>query len=192
MCEGGRIRHHLKHNLWNEKNTVLFAGYQAAGTLGRIIYDGAKTVKIFGEEIDTGAEIRLLQGISGHADREGLLGWLLSCEVMPSYVFVNHGDDESCEGFARELSGDYGLQAMAPYSGSEFDLLKGEWIRLTDPVRKKQASPVNNEPSVRKKDSPYRDLMNAVQDLKKYADGMEQASNADIRRLTEGIRRLMD
>ena len=81
---------------------------------------------------------------------------------------------------------------MAPYSGSEFDLLKGEWIRLTDPVRKKQASPVNNEPSVRKKDSPYRDLMNAVQDLKKYADGMEQASNADIRRLTEGIRRLMD
>lgn len=192
MCEGGRIRHHLKHNLWNEKNTVLFAGYQAAGTLGRIIYDGAKTVKIFGEEIDTGAEIRLLQGISGHADREGLLGWLLSCEVMPSYVFVNHGDDDSCEGFARELSGNYGLQAMAPYSGSEFDLLKGEWIRLTDPVRKKQASPVNTEPSVRKKDSPYRDLMNAVQDLKKYADGMEQASNADIRRLTEGIRRLMD
>lgn len=191
MCEGGRIRHHLKHNLWNEKNTVLFAGYQAVGTLGRIIYDGAKTVKILGEEIDTGAEIKLLQGISGHADREGLLRWLQSCEQMPSYIFVNHGDDDSCEGFARELSAEYGLHAMAPYSGSEFDLMKGEWIRLTDPVRKKQISPAYSEPSAKKKDSPYRDLMKAVQDLKEYTDGMEQSSYADIRKLTEEIRKLI-
>ena len=68
MCEGGRIRHHLKHNLWDSRNTILFVGYQANGTLGRIIYDGAESVKIFGEEIDVKAQIALLQGISGHAN----------------------------------------------------------------------------------------------------------------------------
>ena len=80
---------------------------------------------------------------------------------------------------------------MAPYSGSEFDLMKGEWIRLTDPVRKKQITPAYSEPSAKKKDSPYRDLMKAVQDLKEYADGMEQSSYADIRKLTEEIRKLI-
>ena len=74
MCEGGRIRHHLKHNLWEKRNTILFAGYQANGTLGRIIYDGATSVKIFNETIDVKAEIALLAGISGHADQNGLLG----------------------------------------------------------------------------------------------------------------------
>jgi len=86
MCEGGRIRHHLKHNLWNENNTVLFAGYQAAGTLGRIIYDGAKAVKIFGETIEVHAEITLLDGISGHADRDGLLDWIGGFDKKPAMV----------------------------------------------------------------------------------------------------------
>ena len=192
MCEGGRIRHHLKHNLWNKKNTVLFAGYQASGTLGRIIFDGAKTVKIFGEEIETGAEIRLLEGISGHADQKGLLQWLFSCDKKPESVFVNHGDDDSCEGFAKLLTDEYGLTAAAPYSGSEFDLLKGEWIRLTAPVRKKQESAPKTDIPARKKDSPYRDLIRAVQELQEYAEGMEQSSNGEIRRLTEQIRKLMD
>ena len=129
MCEGGRIRHHLKHNLWNAKNTILFAGYQAAGTLGRIIYDGAKSVKIFGEEIDVSAEIRLLEGISGHADQRGLLAWLSGAAKMPEYVFVNHGDDDSCTGFAELVREEYGIQALAPASGSQYDLLKAEWIR---------------------------------------------------------------
>ncbi len=192
MCEGGRIRHHLKHNLWNKKNTVLFAGYQASGTLGRIIFDGAKTVKIFGEEIETGAEIRLLEGISGHADQKGLLKWLFSSDSRPAHIFVNHGDDDSCEGFAGILKDEYGLPAIAPYSGSEFDLLKGEWVRLTCPVLKNKGTAPDNAPPARKKDSPYRDLIRAVRDLQEYAEGMEEASNGEIRKLTEQIRKLMD
>ena len=192
MCEGGRIRHHLKHNLWNEKNTVLFTGYQAAGTLGRIIWDGAKTVKIFGESIDVRAEIRLMQGISGHADHDGLLRWFGSCKTKPACVFVNHGDDDSCEGLARTLADSFGIQASAPYSGAEFDLLKGEWIRLCDPVRKKQSAGNETAASAKKKESPYRDLMNAVQALKEYSEKMEEASNGEIRNLTKEILKLME
>ena len=193
MCEGGRIRHHLKHNLWNEKNTVLFVGYQAAGTLGRIIFDGAKQVKILGEEVDVGAEIQLLQGVSGHADQDGLLKWILSCEKKPKYIFVNHGDDDSCEGFSRKLTREYDIQSLAPFSGSEFDLLKGEWIRLTDPVRKKQKG-TDNEPviSSKKKGSPHAELMNEINLLKEYAENLKEASNGEIRKLTERIRELMN
>ena len=191
MCEGGRIRHHLKHNLWNEKNTVLFTGYQAAGTLGRIIYDGARSVKIFGEEIDVHAEIKLMQGISGHADQAGLLKWFDSCGVRPKYVFVNHGDDESCEGLAGRITELYGVPAMAPYSGAEFDLLRGEWIRLTDPVYKRNTASSVSTPSSARKDSPYKDLLSAVESLQHYAAGLKEASNGEIRKLTEGIRKLM-
>ncbi len=190
MCEGGRIRHHLKHNLWNEKNTILFTGYQAVGTLGRIIWDGAKTVKILGESIDVHAEIRLLQGISGHADHDGLLKWFESCDKKPEYIFVNHGDDDSCEGLARDFSEIYGIPSMAPYSGAEFDLLKGEWVRLTEPVRKKPAAGTEAV-ACRKKDSPYRDLLDAVEALKDYTEKMKESSNGEIRRLTEQIRGLM-
>ena len=193
MCEGGRIRHHLKHNLWNEKNTVLFVGYQAAGTLGRIIYDGAKQVKILGEEVDVKAEIRLLQGVSGHADQDGLLNWISSCNINPRYVFVNHGDDESCEGFAKKLTEEYKIQSLAPYSGSEFDLLKGEWIRLTGPVLKKGKETENKPGNIsRKKENPYKDLMDEINHLKEYADNLKNASNGEIRKLTKKIRELMN
>ena len=191
MCEGGRIRHHLKHNLWNDINTIMFAGYQAAGTLGRIIYDGAKSVKIFGEEIDVRAEIRLLQGISGHADQKGLLNWLHSCNSRPKYVFVNHGDEESCTGFASLLQDD-GFQALAPASGSEFDLVKGEWIRLTDPVLRKRASAASAAvPSAKKKPSAYDDLKNALQSLNDYADTLRNASNEELRKLSKSILKLI-
>lgn len=194
MCEGGRIRHHLKHNLWNKNNTVLFAGYQAAGTLGRIIFDGAKKVKIFGEEIDVGAEIRLLQGISGHADQEGLLSWIRSCRGIPSYVFVNHGDDESCSAFARILEEQLGLRASAPYSGSEFDLAAGEWIRLTSPVERKKAAKCVPPSSSRKKSekgNAFDDLSSALQDLNAYAETLKNVSGDEIRKLAGKIRKLI-
>ena len=191
MCEGGRIRHHLKHNLWNERNTVMFAGYQAVGTLGRIIYDGAKRVKIFGEEIDVCAEIRLLQGISGHADQKGLLSWLHSCKTRPKYVFVNHGDEDSCTGFAKLLN-EEGLQALAPASGSEFDMIKGEWLRLTEPVpRKRPASAAENPPSKKKGPAAYDDLSNALESLNDYAKTLRSASNDEIRKLTKKILKLI-
>ena len=193
MCEGGRIRHHLKHNLWNDKNTVLFAGYQASGTLGRIIYDGAKEVKIFGEDIDVKAEIRLLDGISGHADQNGLIAWLSSAVRKPQYVFVNHGDEESCTGFAKLVTEKFQIPAMAPFSGSEFDLISGGWIRLTDPVyRKRESMPAASDSRNKAKASAYNDLLDALKDLNEYAARLKGLSNGELRKLTEKIRTLMD
>ena len=97
MCEAGRIRHHLKHNLWQRRNIILFAGYQAAGTLGRALLDGAQTVKLFGEEIAVQAEICALHGTSGHADQQGLLHWVETFKKKPGVIFVNHGEDDACE-----------------------------------------------------------------------------------------------
>ena len=193
MCEGGRIRHHLKHNLWNENNTVLFAGYQAAGTLGRIIYDGAKAVKIFGETIEVHAEITLLDGISGHADRDGLLDWIGGFDKKPAMVFVNHGDDDSCTGLAESIQERFGITAYAPFSGAEYDLKKGEWIRLTEPVyRKKEGGRTAEARQTKEKEAQlYRSLMEAAEDLQEYAARMKGHANSEIRKLTDRIRDLM-
>lgn len=193
MCEGGRIRHHLKHNLWDSRNTILFAGYQANGTLGRIIYDGAKSVKIFGEQIDVNAEIALLAGISGHADRDGLLQWVSSFTKKPAVVFVNHGDDEACTRFAKTVSETFGVPAFAPYSGSEFDLLRGEWIRLTDPVYKQKPAPEKaNSASGRKKESAFDNLRDAVHDLEKYTASLSGHSNHELKELADRVRALIN
>ena len=85
MCDAGRIKHHLKHNLWKEESTILFVGYQSEGTLGRNLVDGADTVKIFSEEIDVRAEILVLPGVSGHADDEGLMRWIGSFTKSPTW-----------------------------------------------------------------------------------------------------------
>ena len=193
MCEGGRIRHHLKHNLWNEKNTVLFAGYQAAGTLGRIIYDGAKAVKIMGETVEVKAEIALLDGISGHADQAGLLQWISQFEQKPAQIFVNHGDEESSLGLAEVIQERLGLSAYAPCSGAEYDLGRGEWIRMTEPVyRRKQGKSGDTGTAAREKSQQlYRGLIDAVRDLEEYAESLKNHSNSEIRRLTEEVRRLM-
>ena len=190
MCEGGRIRHHLKHNIWNPANTILFVGYQANGTLGRIIYDGAKHVKILGEEIEVKAEITLLNGVSGHADQAGLMRWLDAMEEKPSRVFVNHGDDESCEALVRLIGDQLGLPAESPYSGSSFDLLKGEWIRMAMPVRKKKANA--QEPRRKAPDrQDYQQLLAAAEALLRQVRGMENYANGEIRKLTRQIQDLI-
>ena len=193
MCEGGRIRHHLKHNLWDSRNTILFAGYQANGTLGRIIYDGAESVKVFGEQIDVKAEIALLAGISGHADKEGLLRWISGFEKKPSFIFVNHGDDDSCTGFAETVSAYTGIPAAAPYSGSEYDLLNHEWIRLTDPVYRNHTRHYDSSSSDSrtKKESAYQDLREAVRELDRYTSSLNEHSNHELKQLTEKIRSLV-
>ena len=187
MCEGGRIRHHLKHNLWEKRNTILFAGYQANGTLGRIIFDGASSVKIFNETIDVKAEIALLAGISGHADQDGLLGWIGSFEKKPEYVFVNHGDDASCTAFAETVTRQFGIPSFAPYSGCEYDLLKKEWIRLTDPVYKKSKTDNDESSSHRKKESAYKELRDAVLALDHYTSTLSEHSNRELKELTSRI-----
>ena len=131
MCDAGRIRHHLKHNLWRKECTVIFAGYQAVGTIGRALVDGAKEVKLFGESIDVEAHIEVLHDISGHADQNGLLTWALAFEKKPQQFFVVHGNDDVCDRFAELLTEKTGVAAKAPYSGAEFDLIKGVWVRET-------------------------------------------------------------
>ncbi len=109
MCEAGRIRHHLKHNLWNPKASVIFVGYQAEGTLGRLLVEGAKEVTLFGEEIQVNAEIYNLEGFSGHADRDGLLMWLGGFQKEPKHIFLVHGEPESKEDFARDCGAKAGI-----------------------------------------------------------------------------------
>lgn len=114
MCEAGRIRHHLKHNLYDSRNTIVFTGYQAEGTLGRRILSGAKQVTILGERIAVRARIEKLSGISGHADRDGLLRWIGEFSPAPEKVFVIHGESKVSQGFAELLSRDLGIDAIAP------------------------------------------------------------------------------
>lgn len=129
MCDAGRIRHHLKHNLWRADSTILFVGYQSEGTLGRQLHDGAKSVKLFGEDVAVHAELGVLPGISGHADREGLLAWLRAFSVKPRQVFVNHGEDSVTETFAQTITETFGIPAYAPFSGAEYDLLTEAFLR---------------------------------------------------------------
>ena len=128
MCEAGRIRHHLKHNLWRPECTILFVGYQAIGTLGRNIIEGEKEVRLFGETITVNAHIEELAGVSGHADKEGLLNWVNHFEKKPERVFVVHGEDLVCEDFTKCLKEEYGFNAFAPYSGACFDLAANQMI----------------------------------------------------------------
>ncbi len=135
MCDAGRVKHHLKHNLWRPECTILFVGYQAVGTPGRSILDGADHVKLFGEDIDVEAEICQLPGVSGHADDKGLIKWISSMEEKPRKVFVCHGEDTVTEVFRDRLKNELGLDAYAPFSGAEFDLASGQITVDAKPVR---------------------------------------------------------
>ena len=146
MCEAGRIRHHLKHNLWRPECTILFVGYQSVGTTGRAIVDGADQVKLFGETIDVKASIKKLTGLSGHADKNGLIEWVQGFKVPPKKVFVVHGEDSVCSSFARCLKEEYGFNTYAPYSGTEYDIISGNFIKegVPIPIKKKESSLVSD------------------------------------------------
>lgn len=128
MCEAGRIRHHLKHNLWDSKNSVVFVGYQAEGTLGRYLLDGAKEVRLFGEDISVNCEIYNLQGFSGHADRDSLLSWASGFEKRPKQIFLVHGEKEAKESFAKLMETKLNYKPITVNTNSEFelDLNKGD------------------------------------------------------------------
>lgn len=132
MCEAGRIKHHLKHNLWRPECTVVFVGYQAANTLGRSLCEGSQRVKLFGEDISVRAEITILPGVSGHADKDGLDKWITHIQ-SPKKVFVNHGESAIADQYTLHLRDDIGLDAYCPYSGAELDILTGEF-RNAEPV----------------------------------------------------------
>ncbi|MBE6041542.1 MAG: MBL fold metallo-hydrolase [Clostridiales bacterium] len=140
MCEAGRIRHHLKHNLWRPECSVLFVGYQSRETVGAKLLDGADAVKLFGEEIQVQAEIVRLDSFSSHADKNMLLKWLE--EAAPSQmVFINHGEDKVTESFAELAAERTGVKAVAPYSGEVWDLAACELVQRAEivPVIRKES-----------------------------------------------------
>lgn len=122
MCTAGRIRHHLRHNLWNKKNSIVFVGYQAEGTLGRQLKDGATKVKVLGEEVSVEAEVYSVEGFSGHADKSGLLDFIDSFDQTPRKIFVVHGEEHSSSDFAETIRLKYGIKAVVPDIGFTFEL----------------------------------------------------------------------
>jgi len=186
MCEAGRIRHHLKHNLWRPESTILFVGYQSVGTLGRNLLEGAKDIKLFGEHIEVRASIEKLAGISGHADRAGLIDWVCGFEKKPKKVFVVHGEDAVTETFAQTLIDECDIDAYAPFSGTKFDLIRGTFdyeaagVRITA-VRK--ATTVSGV---------YQRLLAAGQRLLGVIKKCEGYANKDLAKFADQINSLCD
>lgn len=188
MCEAGRIRHHLKHNLWREESTIVFVGYQSRGTLGRALLEGAPTVRLFGETVEVKADIVKISGVSGHADKKGLIDWVLGFgEKKPERVFVVHGEDQVCDSFAACLKEECGISASAPYSGSVFDLIRGEYTYVAEPVR------------IQKKESAKRRAMDVFGRLVAAGERLlavirknEGLSNKEVAKFTNQINSLCD
>lgn len=130
MCEAGRIRHHLKHNLWDERNSIVFVGYQAEGSLGRLIVEGASEVTLFGEKINVKAQIHNLQGFSGHADKAGLMTWLGGFEQKPKQIFLVHGEMDAKEDFAASIKAELGYDPVVVRGNSEYVLEKDEIVNI--------------------------------------------------------------
>ena len=122
MCDVGRIKHHLKHNIWNPLNTILFVGYQAPGTLGYSIVNGAKKVKIFGEEMAVNAQIEYIEGYSGHADQEGLLNYIYSFIKKPKHIFLIHGEPESQDVLKNKIIETTNLPVTIPSFGETYEI----------------------------------------------------------------------
>ena len=183
MCEAGRIRHHLKHNLWREECTILFVGYQAEGTLGRKIIEGASSVNLFGEEVQVNASIEKMQGISGHADKNMLLSWLGSIEQKPKVVFVNHGHDTVCDEFAKSIENELEISALAPYSGDGFEL--GDVVKQVDIGPRKLYDKKLHK--VQRNNTVYDRLYLAGQNLMSVIEASKGCTNKDLSRLTDQI-----
>ncbi len=188
MCEAGRIRHHLKHNLWRRECTILFVGYQTVNTVGWQLLQGASSVKLFGESIEVNAEIAQLHSVSGHADNEGLLRWAAHFHPHPQKIFVNHGDEVACETLAARLQKEQGQQATAPYSGDAWDLLTGkqtEWGSRRRVANKKAESHARST-------TVYERLLVAAQRLQRLVGNFRGCANKDIAKLTAQIQSLCD
>ena len=185
MCEAGRIRHHLKHNLWRKECTILFVGYQAVGTLGRVLVEGVDEVKLFGEPIEVRAEIKTLTGLSGHADKNGLIEWVEAFEEKPRKIFIVHGEDSVCKSFVECLQVEHGLKAYAPYSGTEFNLLtnKLEYEAQPIPVVKKKAKAASDV---------FSRLLAAGQRLIAVIHKNEGGANKDLAKFADQINSLCD
>lgn len=160
MCEAGRIRHHLKHNLWDARNSIVFVGYQAEGSLGRMIVEGAKKVTLFGEEISVNAKIHNLQGFSGHADKEGLMAWLRGFQKEPKHIFLVHGEEEAKDDFAAAVKEELGYEPIVVRANSEFILEKDEIVNMEQAM----ADAVDEETLLKTRDN-IADIHRRLEDI---------------------------
>ena len=166
MCEAGRIRHHLKHTLWDARNSIVFVGYQAEGTLGRSLVQGAKEVKLFGEPVSVNAEIYNLEGFSGHADQAGLIDWLSGFQTAPKQVFLVHGEYQSKHDFADKIRGTLGLNPVVIESNSEFELETGTLLSKEEIIKE-----AIDEEAVSKLQDKLAEVEKNLEGLLEYARG---------------------
>ena len=185
MCDAGRIRHHLKHNLWRANSAVVFVGFQSPGTLGRRLLDGAEKVKLFGEEIAVKAKIVNFQGLSSHADHDHLIEWIKAFDPKPTHVFVVHGDEDVAPVFAEELCS-LGFQAHAAKFTECYDLAANEMVSegyISERKRTAQKS---------RADNLYAKLVAAAESLLEFAKRCKGRPNKDISALTGQIISLIE
>lgn len=183
MCEAGRIKHHLKHNLWRKESSIVFVGYQAEGTLGRKIIDGEKNVKVLGEDIRVNAEIHNVQGFSAHADKNALLDWLRGFEEKPKKVFLVHGEAEAKSSFAEEIEKTLRLSCIIPEYNKVYDVKKECDVKETvldeaDKLSTNQSANVKQIEDMKKEIEKIKGVFEkAMENAKDYLEG--DTVNAD-------------
>ena len=186
MCDAGRIKHHLKYNLWRTDSTVLIVGYQSAGSPGRKIVDGAKEIKLFGEDVAVRARVVMLPGLSGHADRLGLLEWIEAFRSKPRQIFVVHGEDQTAELFAQTLTEKCGMRACAPYSGTRFDLASGKFIEITKGI------PISKATAGRTVSTSFTKLKLTAREVLEFVGKCQGLPNKDLERFSSELAALIE
>ncbi len=186
MCDAGRIKHHLKYNLWRSDSTILIVGYQSIGSPGRKIQDGAKEIKLFGEDVAVRARIAVLPGLSGHADRLGLLEWVEAFKYRPRQVFVVHGEDKVAEMFAQTLVEECELRAMAPFSGTRYDLAAGKFIEITEGI------PITKATQGRSVSSSFTKLKMTARQVLEFINKCQGLPNKDLEKFSRDLELLIE
>ena len=188
MCDAGRIRHHLKHNLWREECAIVFVGYQGEGTLGRHLLNGAKQVRLFGEDIAVNATIHNFKGLSSHADRDHLLDWIDHVnDPAPKQVFVVHGDAQVTEIFANTLR-EKGMSAHTPLYEEVFDLANNKMLAAGVEIAPKKTSYESNGHV----SSAYHELESAAMDLMTLIRASKGGSNKDLKKMAAQLRTIAE
>lgn len=187
MCEVGRIKHHLKHNLWNPNSTILFVGYQAPGTLGSKLVNGEKKVKIFGEEIAVNARIEYIEGYSGHADQEWLLNFIYSFIKKPKHIFLVHGEEESQEVLKQKILETTGIPVTIPDFGETYEL--NDEIKVTNKIElTTRYKPLRLE--VIERMQKLKDEVSDMTQIIKDEIITEKAKDAEVASINEKIKEL--
>lgn len=201
MCEAGRIRHHLKHNLWRPESTILFVGYQSPGTVGAKLLEGEESVRLFGEDIQVKAEIRKVDSFSSHADKNALLKWVEDTDPAVQ-IFINHGEDAVTESFAAEAAKLTGKPAVAPYSGEVWDLADCSLVQKATvvPVIRKQAQQGGEDNKGRgyktteataRAATVYGELRQTGSQLMDLIEQSQGGANKDLKKLNDEIAELI-